>query len=109
MKESTKCHNRKKDTPPHPPIKGEISSVKAGLAGKNRRAEQKFCHENGKSSYHLTGNQLQPNTVNSFRAGKMKKTILPELTCSYLKIILPKIYSSYLINILIVRYLYMQR
>ena len=109
MKESTKCHNHKKDTPPHPPIKDKISSIKAVVAGKNIKGKQKICHENSKSSYHLTGNQLQPNTVNSFRAGKMKKTILPELTCSYLKIILPKIYSSYLINILIVRYLYMQR
>ena len=109
MKELTKCHNHKKDTPPHPPIKDKISSIKAVVAGKNIKGKQKICHENSKSSYHLTGNQLQPNTVNSSRAGKMKKIILPELTCSYLKFILPETYLTYLTKVLIIKYLYMQR
>lgn len=109
MKELTKCHNHKKDTPPHPPIKDKISLIKTVVAGKNRKQKQKICHENTKSSYHLTRNQLQPNTVNSSRAGKMKKSILPELTCSYLKFILPETYLTYLTKVLIIKYLYMQR
>ena len=92
MQDLTKCQNRKKDTPPHPPIKVEISAIKAELAGKNKKGKRKFCHETTNSSYHLTGNQLQPNTGNGYRAGKIEKIILPELTCSYLN--LPEIHLT---------------
>ena len=102
MQELTKCQNRKNDTPPHPPIKIEISVVKAVMAGKNKKGKRNFCHETTKSSYQLTGNRLQHNPVNSSRAGKMEKFILPELTCSYLKFILPETNLTYLNKVLII-------
>ncbi len=80
MQQLTKCQNHKNDTPPHPPTKNEISEVKADVAGKNKKGKRNFCHETTKSSYQLTGNRLKHNPVNSSRAGKMEKFILPVLT-----------------------------
>ena len=109
MQHSFRCHNRKKDTPPHPPIICKNSLTKRAETVKNISIETKICHENSKSSYHLTGKPIKHNTVNSSRAGRLKKSILPELTCSYLKTILPLYYLTYLSKVLIYSRLYMQR
>ena len=109
MKELTKCQNRKKDTPPHPPTGGEIFVIKTQEAGKNIKAKRNYCHETSKSSYHLTRKPLQPNTVNSSKAGKIKKIILPELTCSYLKFILPETNTTYLAKVLSFNSFYIKR
>lgn len=101
MHRRNRSQNRKNDTPPNPLMREEISTNKSKGAGKKYKVRTKICQENSKTSYHLTGNPLKCRPEKSFRAGKMKKSILPELTCSYLKMILPEIniiLPDYIIN-----------
>ena len=112
MQELTKCQNHKKDTPPHPPTKDEISTIKAGVAGKIKKEKGKSVM---KTTNHLTilpeigYNPIQQIVPEQVRCKNSSYLNLPEPTCTYLKFILPETYITYLTKVFIINDLYTKR